>query len=164
MLRNIPHCLDLFSATILANSFVTSKLDYCNSLVYGLSKSSNNSPQNKFVSTIVDSNDIQPCDWQWPPCKCDETESRPKLATLTLLASWSDETTFLLQPMQHCWSGYSGIPFCCKRQVLWWTKRYRDSMAMTSDARNDVFSKLLVLMHRSTSGEFWMRLCCQNTS
>ncbi len=33
------HCLDLHSATILANSLVTSKL-YCNSLLYGLPKSS----------------------------------------------------------------------------------------------------------------------------
>ena len=36
MLRNIRHCLDLHCATILANSLVTSKLDYCNSLLYGL--------------------------------------------------------------------------------------------------------------------------------
>src|SRR5260221_3898648 len=40
MLRNIRHCLDLHSATILANSLVTSKLYYCNSLLHGLPKSS----------------------------------------------------------------------------------------------------------------------------
>src|SRR5260221_11257314 len=35
-LRNIRHCLDLQSATILANSLVSSKLDYCNALLFGL--------------------------------------------------------------------------------------------------------------------------------
>src|SRR5260221_302322 len=35
-LRNIRHCLYLQSATILANSLVSSKLDYCNALLFGL--------------------------------------------------------------------------------------------------------------------------------
>src|SRR5437870_7694058 len=39
-LRHIPSSLDRSSAIILANSIVHSKLDYCNSLLYGLPASS----------------------------------------------------------------------------------------------------------------------------
>src|SRR5271155_4156573 len=39
-LRQIRPCLDLNSATIIANSLVSTKLDYCNSLYYGLPESS----------------------------------------------------------------------------------------------------------------------------
>jgi hypothetical protein len=39
-LRQIRPCLDQNSATILANSLVSTKLDYCNSLYYGLPASS----------------------------------------------------------------------------------------------------------------------------
>ena len=41
-LRQIRSSLDIFSAIILANSSVISKLDYCNSLLNGLPKSSTN--------------------------------------------------------------------------------------------------------------------------
>ena len=39
-LRQIRPCLDLNSTTIIANSLVSTKLDYCNSLYYGLPESS----------------------------------------------------------------------------------------------------------------------------
>ena len=39
-LRQIRSSIDIFSATILANALIQSKLDYCNSLYYALLKSS----------------------------------------------------------------------------------------------------------------------------
>ena len=100
-IRRIRHSLDLNSAVLLANSLVSSHLDYANSLCYGLPKYSikrlqrvQNSLARVVISSCKKYDHIQPVLHQlhWLPI---ERRIEFKLATLTFKVLTHSQPTYL---------------------------------------------------------------------
>ena len=100
-IRRIRHSLDLNSAILVANSLVSSRLDYCNSLFYGLPKYSIKRlqlVQNSLARVVIPSckkyDHIKPVltKLHWLPI---EKRIEFKLATLTFKVLASDQPKYL---------------------------------------------------------------------
>ena len=100
-IRKIRHSLDLISAVLLGNSLVSSRLDFCNSLFYGLPKSSLKRlqcVQNTLARVVISSckkyDHIQPVLHQlhWLPV---DKRIEFKIATLTYKVLETSQPSYL---------------------------------------------------------------------
>jgi hypothetical protein len=100
-IQRVRHSIDLNSAILLANSLVSSRLDYCNSLYYGLPEKSLNrlqQVQNSLARVVMPSckkyDHIQPVlkKLHWLPIK---KRIEYKLATLTFKVLASNQPSYL---------------------------------------------------------------------